>query len=104
MKKLDFDARYKVEGWPGIAVWIDGYPKKWEPYLALDEDEDGNEIEVETGEGEWVDDIESGEVLAVMVGDDKRHTVDIEDLILIDDLDYCTECGQIGCTHDGRER
>jgi hypothetical protein len=102
--KLDFDKRYQVKGYPGIAWWIDRYPDKWEPYFALVEDEDGNEIEVESDEGEWIEDTECGEVLAVMVGDDKRHRIDIDDLIPLDDLDYCLECGQIGCTHDGRER
>lgn len=47
---------------------------------------------------------ETGRVVAVMVGDDARHTFDPEDLEPIAEEDYCGVCGQIGCTHDGRER
>lgn len=101
---LDSNARYQVKDWPGVAVWIDGYSKVWDPYTYFDEDEEGNEVELESDEGEWVEDPNPSQVIVVMVGDDYRHTVDIEDLILLDDLDYCAECGQVGCTHDGRER
>jgi hypothetical protein len=105
MNHLDEDARYEVRDWPGVAVRIDGYPLKWEAYTYLsEEDEDGNQVELDSDEGEWIDDRECGQVIVVMVGDDKRHTVDVEDLTKIDDLAYCLECGQIGCTHDGRER
>jgi len=37
--------------------------------------------------------------LAHMVGDDKTFHVDRHDLVPIDDDDYCSGCGQIGCTH-----
>lgn len=94
---INMDGRFKVEGWPGVAVRIDGYVKTWDPYIAIDEDEDGNEIEIETGEGEWVDDVESGMVNVVMIGDDAKHVVDISDLTEIDDEDYCSDCGQLGC-------
>jgi len=104
-QKLDFDARYSVAGWKGIAFYIYGYPQKWEPCTYFGEDENGDEIEIDDiEEGEWVDDAQSGRVLVVMVGDDKKHEVDVEDLTPIDDLDYCLSCGQIGCTHDGRMR
>jgi len=48
--------------------------------------------------------IRSGRVVCVMVGDDRRFTFDPTEVTPLDDLDYCAECGQIGCTHDGRER
>ena len=85
---LDTDARYTVGGWgKGIAFWID---------CAETEHDDDTE---------WTGYVhETGRVLAVMVGDDKRHSVDPSDLTLLDNLDYCTECGQVGCSHDGRER
>ena len=41
-------------------------------------------------------------VVAVMVGDDRKHTVDVDDLTVLDDEAYCSVCGQIGCSHDGR--
>lgn len=61
------------------------------------------EYEEDTGDGEFVNDI-GGVLLVVMVGDDKRHKVDSDDLILLDELAYCLECGQVGCQQDGRER
>lgn len=42
--------------------------------------------------------------VVVMVGDDHQYAVDREDCVVIGDLDYCAECGQIGCAHDGRDR
>jgi len=62
------------------------------------------EVEVDTDEGEEIDDTECGDVLVVMVGDDAKHRVSVDDLIPLDDLDYCAECGQIGCGHDGKDR
>jgi len=102
--ELDFDACYRVHGWPAVAVYIHSYPQRWEPYTYLCTDDEGNEWEEDSGDGEWVDDLDCGQVRVVMVGDDYKHTVDIDDLEKIDDLDYCAECGQIGCCHDGRER
>ena len=101
---VDLDATYSVKRWPGVAVRVVGYPQVWEPYTYLSEDEEGNEVERESDEGEWVDDVCSGMVHVVMVGDNYKHTVDSADLILLDELDYCSECGQIGCCHDGRDR
>lgn len=102
--KLDMTARYEVQGWPGVAVWIDGWEKRWEPYTALVQDPDtGEEWEEETFEGEWVDDV-GGMLRVVMVGDDHRHLVDPDDLAPLNREDYCGECGQVGCAHDGIER
>jgi hypothetical protein len=33
-----------------------------------------------------------------------RDSFKKSDLIPLDDLDYCAECGQVGCCHDGRDR
>jgi len=70
---LDTSARYTVQGWPGVAVFIERFTF-------------------------------GGRVVVVMVGDDQAHTVDVEDLTQINDEDYCYECGQVGCTADGRDR
>ena len=43
-------------------------------------------------------------VRIVMGGDDREHVVYEHELRVLDDNDYCTQCGQIGCTHDGRIR
>jgi hypothetical protein len=45
-----------------------------------------------------------GKAIVVMIGDDREHIVDPEDLTHIDEDDYCHECGQVGCTADGRDR
>lgn len=83
---LDDTLRYQVAHWPGIAVRIDR--EETEP----DDDTEWSGIEEPTGR-----------VLVVMVGDDVRTAVDPEDLTPIEDADYCSECGQIGCAADGRE-
>lgn len=50
---------------------------------------------------EWSPD--RSQVHAVMIGDDRVHTLDTADLTRIADNDYCTECGQLGCKGDGRD-
>ena len=78
---------YKVKGWNGIAFHVLG----WE----LQDNE----------ETEWSGYQEkTGKVIAVMVGDDRCHTVEESDLIPIEEKEYCGGCGQIGCTADGREQ
>lgn len=71
---------YKIHGWPGVAVHKIG------PYLVADDDT------------EWTGEmVETGMVEVIMVGDDVVHFVDPEDLIEINDDEFCPECGQIGC-------
>ena len=36
-------------------------------------------------------------VQAVMVGDDRVHKVDVKDCEEINDDEFCSECGQMGC-------
>jgi hypothetical protein len=78
---LDMGARYRVEGWGGIAFYLLGYK------LVRDEDYEWSGIEYE--DRDWV--------RAVMVGDDTVHVVEVDDLTPLDEGDYCSECGQIGC-------
>ncbi len=104
-EELDFNARYTVKDWPGIAVRIYGYPKVWEPLMCLCTDGDGHEWEApDEYEGEWMDDVDCGRVVVVMVGDDCKHTVDVDDLTPLGEDDYCHVCGQVGCSHDGIDR
>lgn len=73
--------RFEVATMRGVAFYLRGWAaRRWEP-----------------DEGEWADDVESGLVRAVMVGDDYEHTVDVAGLTEINDDDYCAGCGQIGC-------
>jgi hypothetical protein len=46
----------------------------------------------------------SGNVLAIMVGDDRVFAFEPDELTPINETDYCHVCGQIGCTHDGLDR
>jgi hypothetical protein len=85
VKPLDFDAHYTVAGYGGVAFYLDGW-------AAAYYDEDGEAVESDRF------------VRAVMVGDDQEHIVDVDDLTVIDEDDYCHECGQVGCTADGRTR
>ena len=78
---------YTAKGWSGIA-WI-VYGWETEP----DQDTEWTGYENLTGR-----------VVARMVGDNRMFTFEPDDLTPINDLDYCSECGQIGCAHDGRSR
>lgn len=46
--------------------------------------------------------IDDTQVIVVAVGDDYRHTVPTESLSVLPDGAACGQCGQLGCTHDGR--
>ncbi len=88
MAELDFDARYSVDGMPGIAWYLVGYVQR-------------------KTEDTWWDGIHEEDrdwVVAVMVGDDRYHEIEVSELTPLDELDYCASCGQVGCTHDGRDR
>ena len=91
---VNFDAHYKI-GKAGVAYYLLGWEKKLEPVLCLCVDADGKEYEEECGEFDEVAD--TSRVVAVMVGDDRHHVVDIDDLVVIEEDDFCRSCGQIGC-------
>lgn len=99
------DARYRVQGWPGVAVWIKGWTKEdsyeGDVLVCDDEDCDHSLSEMCWAEGDTAR-IDGEMLRVVMVGDDREHIVDPGDLIVIDDEDYCHSCGQLGCGHDGR--
>lgn len=81
-KQIDFEAAYRIEGWSdGIAWRLLGY--EW----IRDEDYEWSGIEYENRD----------RVRAVMIGDDRVFTFDVEDVVEIDEDSYCPGCGQIGC-------
>lgn len=83
-----FDAPAYVETRrPGVAWYVLGW--ETEP----DEDTGWSGMENRTGR-----------IVAVMVGDDRRFTFDRDELAPLKREDYCGECGQIGCAHDGLDR
>lgn len=77
---IDFDAHYRANHWPGVALRLLGW--ETEP----DEDTEWSGIENRTGQ-----------VVAIMVGDDRRHVLDPSDLTKIPEDAFCRSCGQIGC-------
>jgi hypothetical protein len=81
------DTAYKVRGFSGIACRVLG----WE--IRPDEHTVWSGVEERTGK-----------VVVRMVGDDARFAVDPDDVTAIPRKDYCSECGQIGCCHDGLDR
>jgi hypothetical protein len=78
---------YKVKGYGGVAWWVMGW--ETEP----DEDTEWSGIEPRTGK-----------VVCRMVGDDRNFVFDEDEITAIAREDFCGECGQIGCTHDGLDR
>lgn len=73
---------YTVRQYPGVAWHVYG----WE--TVPDEDTEWSGIENRTGR-----------VVAVMVGDDRRFSLDPSDVEPLDREQYCGSCGQIGCAH-----
>ena len=85
-KTFSADA-YKVKGHGAIAWHVLGWDT--EP----DEDTEWTGQEVRTGN-----------VVCMMVGDDRRFAFEPDDIEPIEREEYCGGCGQIGCTADGYER
>ena len=46
----------------------------------------------------------TGKVIAVMIGDDHMYAFYPDDVTPMAREDYCGQCGQVGCTHDGYDR
>ena len=80
-----FDGAFSVKGHGGIAWDVLG----WE--VEADEDTEWSGYYVRTGE-----------ILAVMVGDDRVWTFSPDDITPLAEEEYCGGCGQIGCGHGGR--
>ena len=122
MSEIDFQSYYSVKDSPGIAWYLKGYAKDYQEVVidqyefcpghpAIDSGvydaaigelvycEPGCETEIETDIEEVFD---NSRVIAVMVGDNREHEIDVDDLVKIDEDDFCGSCGQIGCGHDGR--
>lgn len=98
-KELDFKARYRVAGWNGVAFFLRGYATTQDAVMYYFTNEAGEQDEAESGEYETVEDRDH--VIAVMVGDDRKRKVSVDDLTVLEEEDYCHVCGQIGCRHDG---
>lgn len=100
---LDFSARYRVDHYPAVAfrlvrhplvrVECPGHPAdELDPHASIGETAYCDGSCQEPLPDETV-------VIAVMVGDDREHAIDVCDLTELDDNEFCSECGQIGCGH-----
>jgi hypothetical protein len=80
---FDFTKAYRVEGYGGVAWHVTGHEE------ALDEDYEWTGIKT----------VIEDRVVAHMVGDDENFTFGVDDLTPLEDDEFCSECGQIGCGH-----
>lgn len=80
--RLDFDARYHVAGYEGVAFYLLGYVKDDKTDCCCGDPDCGADHD---------------RVSAVMVGDDRVHLLEVSDLTKLEDHEYCPSCGQIGC-------
>lgn len=70
-----------VQDYAGVAFRVNG------PEMVDDEDTEWTGLQVETGR-----------IVVHMVGDDRKFYYDPDDLIALDEEDFCGGCGQMGCT------
>ena len=103
---VDFTARYTVDGYPGVAWRATRYATT-EQYegdqLVCGDDECDHQLSEmcwTVGDTSLVTDLDM--VVAVMVGDDREHLVDVASLTKITDDEFCGGCGQVGCVADTR--
>lgn len=76
--------RVTVDGYEGIAFWVVGHPHmEYEPWDFKNQDPD----------------TDFEQLVVVMIGDDRRHTVGIDDVALIPEDEHVCSCGQLGCGH-----
>lgn len=71
----------RVDGYDGIAFRVDGFPERSGPDAEW------------SGEYWW----HPGQRTCHMVGDDREFTFDVDDLTPLDEDEFCSGCGQIGC-------
>ncbi len=96
-EKIDFGKYVTVEGYGGIAFWVDNWAKEVkEEYVEYVDSDDSGEVFFGWEEVEVVSD---SIVECYMVGDNRVFKFDISDLTEIDVNDFCGQCGQIGCGH-----
>ena len=95
---LDFSATYRLESSPGVAYRVIEHPVEFDyTYELVCTDEECNHEEGWCYIVEESYDINYDMVYVRMVGDDYRHLVDVSELSVISEDDYCGGCGQIGC-------
>ncbi len=97
-ESTDLPVFAEVRGYRGITCKILGL--EVERYYPEEEDPETGEIY----QSEEIEERDTGKLVARMVGDDHRFTIDPDDIIRpIQDEEFCRECGQIGCRHGASE-
>lgn len=96
-KTLDFSLRYSVDSYPGVAFRILRYAEYPDHSVDWICDDSGHWHDESCYVEEFFTSIDYNAVIAVMVGDDYKHLIDVTELSPIEDEDYCSSCGQIGC-------
>jgi hypothetical protein len=76
---------------PSIVNGVAWYVMGWQ--TEPDEDTEWTGIENRTGQ-----------MVVKMVGDDTHYLCEPDEIIQIEREDYCSVCGQMGCSHDGYDR
>lgn len=93
---IDLTAHYTI-GIPDVAYYLVEYATEWteEEWIYSGEGDPEDESSYFYNEPEEVED--RTRVRAVMVGDDRVFIVDVEDLTLLGEEEFCRGCGQVGC-------
>ncbi len=93
---VDMSAHYRI-GPTRVAWYLLGYAKTWteEEWIYSGEGDEDDPASYFYNDPEEIED--RGFVRAVMVGDDRVEIIDVDDLQLIGEEDFCRGCGQIGC-------
>jgi hypothetical protein len=109
MKAYDSETNRRVQT-IGRQSYVDADPDGWDGAYTV-ADEPGIAWRVFGWEVEYTEDTEwdgimlrTGRLVCVMVGDDRPYLYDPDELTPLDRVDYCGECGQVGCGHDGLDR
>ena len=100
---MDFNGHYTVKDWgKGIAFYVIGHPAT---VAECQGHPDDGEFYGPIGETFYCDgscevpEPDKDRVIAVMVGDDREHIVDVDDLVPLSEDAFCPGCGQVGCGH-----
>jgi len=98
--EFDFSATYEAAPFPGVAFRVRKYfEEEVQTEVHEGNDEDGMPIY----SYEYDNVIDYDRVIAVMIGDDYQHIIEVDDLRKLDEDEFCDGCGQIGCGHGGDE-
>lgn len=106
--EIDFDAAYRVDGYDGIAWRVWEYakldpPTECQGHFVEPSEREDDQSDTYYCEGYCLQDYEPVEnrerVIAVMVGDDRKFDFGIDEIHVIPEYSFCSQCGQIGCHH-----